>query len=571
MTMVKKRVNELIGLSKSPIRDAEFKDWLKQKQVIPFLEKEAQSSNLILYASIPNVLIYGILVPKSMVREVDSNELLSWDHSPYDSWGIKATVRKAWVGSPLEYGLNSLVRNGEQLLFGRSFEGYELEKCYFELSQKLSQPLDLHWVDERRAWCKIDKEGDLFDVVKIHPFESSEKLYSNAIVTIDKNELSKYAVLQEMVFYQVFDFTRIQSEFCGWNELVEEKQHSANINWRFGWDQNNGSFTRGFQIIDFDLTMEEIVNSIVGKDPGKKAFATFLGKNIRNNEVEEMSCNPKCLNNFFEDTGKPFELTPIFFKPDVLLKYKSDTSKYKIDERSLSCRGGWRLSSYDVNSEGYIHTYLVYLGHLPHNEQLHWKQYNVEGEGWLSDRAIETDWNGKYFEGYDSLLSLKRKLAMLGEADCRWWQLRNSKLPVKVNYPVSSSKDEWANEILYLDQFLVEGLEEGWLRSRAKEFDSSVKENFRALRCLEVCLIGMGFEKEQAYKILSPFHDVHNFRSKLKAHPSEEDAEKIRKNAISKFGSYKKHFENLCAECDKSLGLIIEAFESLMNGNFKDD
>ena len=60
---------------------------------------------------------------------------------------------------------------------------------------------------------------------------------------------------------------------------------------------------------------------------------------------------------------------------------------------------------------------------------------------------------------------------------------------------------------------------------------------------------------------MSPFHEVHNLRSILKGHTTGSEADKIRHDALQKFGSYRKHFEHICAGCDESMETIIESFK----------
>ena len=137
---------------------------------------------------------------------------------------------------------------------------------------------------------------------------------------------------------------------------------------------------------------------------------------------------------------------------------------------------------------------------------------------------------------------------------------RDGNATQKVQYPYTSSRDEWADEIMNLDQLLIEGLEEKWLRRKAKELGRNPDDKIRALKLIEECLIAVGFEEVHAYKLMSPFHEVHNLRSTLKGHASGSEAEEVKKQALQKFGSFRQHFEHICAECDESLETIINAF-----------
>ena len=171
--------------------------------------------------------------------------------------------------------------------------------------------------------------------------------------------------------------------------------------------------------------------------------------------------------NYFTESDLPFEITPAFFRPEVLQRYKSDPTKYTLNERSIDCRGSWSLQTYDINEEGQVHTYLVYLRHLPHSEQLYWKSFNVRPRGSISKRAVMTDIKGEFHLDYNSLQSILAFVHKLAEDGVDWWKLKAADLPSKVHYPVTDASEEWANEIMPLDKLLVEGFEVGWLKAKA--------------------------------------------------------------------------------------------------------
>jgi hypothetical protein len=48
-------------------------------------------------------------------------------------------------------------------------------------------------------------------------------------------------------------------------------------------------------------------------------------------------------------------------------------------------------------------------------------------------------------------------------------------------------------------------------------------------------------------------------RTKLKGHAGGGEADIIRKNELAKHGSFRKHFEILCGDCDMAMQRIAEA------------
>lgn len=561
-------LEKIISLSKEPEQKEEFDLWVQQGEVIPFLEQEIRDENIIIYAALPYVFIHAVLIPDTNLDESTIEDLLRWSHNPYSTWGLVYSSGDVWIEGPLVGAGSKTLSKGEQILFARSFDGDEFRKRYFELEQKISHVLDIHYLLERNAWCKLDQFGDIEDVIKIIHLPDLRDNESGTIITAKKDILGKYASVGKFSLCRMFDFTRYKKgDFWGWDNPPERQGfgNGKDIFGRLAVADGYGSYSRGFQVRHIGVPKEQIIS--VGwrgsASEETKQYATFIAHDRKNKRIDEISCDPSCLANYFTKSELPFEVTPAFFRPEVLLKYKSDRKKYHLEDRSIGCRGAWHLETFDINAAGQVHTYLIYLSRLPYEEQLHWKQYNEKPKAPLSKRAIATDFEGNFYDEYDPLPSLKYKLEELHRKKVGWWTLRDEGAPEKVHYPYTTSRDEWAEEILNLDQLVVEGLEEKWLRRKARELGRNPAPQGRALKLTEECLIALGFEADHAYQLMSPFHEIHTLRSKLKGHASGSEAEAIKTQALQKFGSYRKHFEHLCTECDESLQIIIEALGTL--------
>lgn len=292
-----------------------------------------------------------------------------------------------------------------------------------------------------------------------------------------------------------------------------------------------------------------------------RQYASFIAHDRKNGLVREISCAPGATANYFTDSDLPFETSPLFFRPEVLAKYKADTDKYKVSDRSIQCRAAWYLKTYDINDAGQVHTYVVYLRDLPYEEQLYWKAYNEPPKGPISNRAMKTDFEGCWDTEYDPLSSLKAKLKNLNEADVPWWTLRSDKLLDQANYPVTPSADEWANELLHLDQLIVEGFEEKWLRNEAKKLGRDVEPGFASLKLAEECLLGLGLEPLDATEVVRPLRDLPNLRSKVKGHATGKESLAIRRQILTEYGTFRKHVESLCKQCDGSIRRIAECLK----------
>ncbi len=259
----------------------------------------------------------------------------------------------------------------------------------------------------------------------------------------------------------------------------------------------------------------------------------------------------------------PFESSPVFFRPEVLSKYKADSDKYRIDGRTISCRGTWSLQRLDINEAGQVHTYLIYLRHLPYEEQLHWKAHNEAPKGPISHRARLHDFEGSWTEIYDPLESIKEQVRKLQEKQVPWWTLRTEDALNRSHYPVTASFDEWANEILHLDQLIVEPFDKTWFKSELHQLGRQPNPQSGSLVLMEQCLEGWCLDADAAKQAVTPLRTLHNLRSKLKGHSIGNDLlTQIKQQALAEYGSYKEHFRALCESCDQSLRTITELVEA---------
>lgn len=164
------------------------------------------------------------------------------------------------------------------------------------------------------------------------------------------------------------------------------------------------------------------------EDPTKREYATFKIFDRKNAREVETSCSPEYLSNYFVKSDLPWEISPAFFKPEILHRFKADPEKYDLEDRRITCRGAWYLKSYDVNEEGLVHAYIGDLAQLPIVEQRYWQSFNVWPKGTISLRAEKADIHGDWDITYDPLNSLKDAIGQLDAAAPEWWKPRGEDL-----------------------------------------------------------------------------------------------------------------------------------------------
>ncbi len=188
---------------------------------VAFLKANAQSEEIVIYASGPAVLIHGVLAPAKQVTPANQEDLIRGFVQTDESWVIQKSYgggegHKVYLEPPLRHAGKSL-SGGEKLIFRRSFDGVQKGESPIELNQKLVHSLDLHFVPERNAYCRLDDHGDIEDVIRVLRAELGNGRESLTAVTILARDLSTYMTLADMALVFLFDFTRVvPGSFNGW-------------------------------------------------------------------------------------------------------------------------------------------------------------------------------------------------------------------------------------------------------------------------------------------------------------------------------------------------------------------
>lgn len=540
-----------------PREDVELLSWLDLEGPLAFVARNALADSIIVNLAADHLYVVSALVPAEKLQDGQNDDLVGWNYDPSSSWAICASSKDAWIEPPFSKGDSKSLEGGEPIVIRRGFDGVPERSNYFELSQRFAHVMGLHHMPERQSWCRLDAHGDIEDVVRIFDLPARRDGYPGRVILCDRATLARYAELSGMAFVQLFDITYFEpGNFTSWHHDTYEARTFGDIRYNYGTG-SRAAFARGFSVAPLTASRDDIVAEMWGHGSEKK-YETFITEDRKNKRVIETSCDPQFVDSYFVETGKPWQISPVFFRPEVLLKYKADREKYSLTHRGISCRGAWYLQTFDINEEGQVHTYLKYLSDLPHSEQLHWKQYNEHPKGPISERAYQTDIVGDFWDGYDPLGSLQHKLEKLRDDKCPWWKLRNDSLMEKVFYPVTTSPDEWADELLNLSQLLVEGFDAKFLRATSGQTDPKLQ----SLGLLEAALVTLGFEGEHAKGLVQPFRDLQTLRNKTKGHAGGSEAKELRQNALKAHGSLQAHFRALVQQCDEALGTIMTAFSA---------
>ncbi|MGB8657080.1 MAG: hypothetical protein WCE90_04765 [Candidatus Zixiibacteriota bacterium] len=535
----------------------DYRQWLEQEGFLQFLLYTAVDETP-LYISYKGTYIYSVFLPQSCLKGNYIDDLMKWDCGPDSSWGFSTS---SGILQPFDFSCSKLLRKATPITFLRSFEGKIGQKSYVEIHQLLSHIHGLHFLEERKAYCCLNKDGDIEEVIKIH------HLPREILVTIKQDVLNLHLFLAKSVLLRLFNRTLCNN----WISFSEKTRQESKL-----YDKKNKMFARqgiafdkedlptagwlsGFQIIRNHQMRKKMQKIYNGEHSEPEKYEQFIAYDWKHKRIAKCSCDPKNLGNYFVESDKPFETSPVFFKPEVLSKYKQNPEKYTLEQRSIRCRGSWSLKTYDINEAGQVHTYLIYLGYLPHSEQIYWKSYNEKPKAGISKRAFTTDFMGTWDLSYEPLSELKKALDKLGKEKSELWSCTDAKLYECLNYPVTDSVKEWTDEIHTLDKFVIEGFRYSYLKEMATSLNCFDK-TLGTIKLLRKILETKRISDNEVTNIVDPLEKIRCLRTKFAGHSSGNEANKIRRDLIGKYGNLRNHFRQLVERTDKSIKTLYHLF-----------
>lgn len=438
------------------------------------------------------------------------------------------------------------------LFFCRLYYGNPKGKeNYYEFNQLITHPLDLHWSSLKNSYCSIDGQGEEIEKIKIINHEKVN------LILIRRKTLDKLLHLGEWVLVRYFNFTRFKTDSPSLNSWTSEQFEPREYEAKFEIRKCDDDYIefRGAQIERPKTPKERLLSwRINDEEEEEKKYADFIVQDWKNKKLlKNYSLDPRNFANYFTKSDLPFETSPIFFKAEVLDKYKNNPDKYELTERTITCRGGWHLETYDINKYNQVHTYAVYLARLPFKEQLHWLQYNEEPKGGISDRAFQSDFEGKFGDEKSKLKQLRESLETLrnlkvGEEGYTIWSPKGGSWDSAskgLHYVNSENPNQWHDFIIALANATNEGFQGKILRKIASSLGND-DEGLGTLGLIKFILKSSNNE-EQIPTIHGVLNELQTRRGKGKAH-----------------GTWDTPEGSLIEDADKRLQDVILAIEKLI-------
>ena len=126
-------------------------------------------------------------------------------------------------------------------------------------------------------------------------------------------------------------------------------------------------------------------------------YATFWIKDLHHHIIE-YSCNPQKLNNICvnDKPDAPFDITPVFFKREVLDKFYHAPHKYSVSDGEVNYKEDGLFLRVDTDMKDYVAVLLIDLAGLDYEEQLYWRSFNFKPDNTTTVSKAAYD---RWYEG----------------------------------------------------------------------------------------------------------------------------------------------------------------------------
>lgn len=492
--------------------------------------------------------IYCALIQFDHVEQALSDPL-NWDlrfgeSMPADlGAGPAGTEQFTYLRRYCNDGIEPLVIDRK---FNKSKTNDEQRSNYSEISEEFRLFHNLFHYQKTNEYIKIDNEGHEQVVAVVEPNQ----------VKIRLKEIRQFIAIKEMYLsIQFWYYEHVDSslEALGMTEHDESTHCKAtvdgNMSWRLAYRNHISKADRSLSLLSGKRLVKPLSKSQSGfgrfaQEQEKKCVDFIIGADANGDEISG-SCDPAKSKHRGYSLNPPYGLNgliPVHFRTQVLEKYYSEPSKYSVEDSVLYCPW-WRMPIDNHHDEKVV-VWLCDLFLLPYTEQLHWRSYNVQPEGDVSETCFRRDILAEFTDSNRPVDCFNRRYQELQEVSerCLGWQFllplatRDNHHLKSLRIPSTDEQRSFDELVLSLAKILIDSLNEVQLKklvSPKQEENPTPKEKKRfehGIGCLEIALNACGVENAEDY--ISFLRKLQNLRSSGSAHRKGSNYKKIAK----KFG-----------------------------------
>lgn len=386
----------------------------------------------------------------------------------------------------------------------------------FELRQEFVMYHDAHYDADRDQWIALDEAGQ--DIVVARRFEREN---AECGIEVSTHATRDFLTSGPWLLVRCHDHSRSTERLELPDDETFIEEHIQDDGERFYeiWVRNDISDDATMStLLGFDIVRaySEVPKSRRWWDPERREYEEFIiGIDEAGNNLLH-TCDSRELIGLYSQTDGVQGLTPVYFKADVLDKYRDDTDRYGGEPGVF---GIWGLD-YEINDEGLVQVWLKDLGDIPHSEQQHWRAFNVPPAGGVPEERIARDFRlepmpsrspaERFHEAYHKLTEVSED--RLGFAIFRPLREDDQHSLVEVSWPIANRLNMLDRQTKCLAKVLPDSTnvrELTQITGLSKD-DDNIKGS---LDLLEQALIESGCTGDEVQVTVQPLRQLQALRS----------------------------------------------------------
>lgn len=291
-------------------------------------------------------------------------------------------------------------------------------------------------------------------------------------------------------------------------------------------------------------------------DGKKERYPEFIIGERPDGSLVRYTCDPNKLGTHFDKEPRaPYYLTPVFFKPAVLDKYRS-SPHFDVSERHISCGSQWRCEIDNVDPDR-VMAYLGDLGRdLPESERTHFLSFEMSPvDQHISDEVFKTDLLNMWVKDPSGPVSMLMRARM--ELDKAWrkrfglalyrpFHRADEGILEQIHIPSGNGEPEFEAVTMALTRALVDYIDESALKGA--DAKGSINK-------LETFLGGNDIVAD-----IKPLRDLQRLRSAGAAHGKGSNYDKLHGDVVT--DDHREDAKRLIARLTTMLNELTEALKA---------
>ncbi|MEZ0579283.1 hypothetical protein [Nocardioides sp. MH1] len=264
------------------------------------------------------------------------------------------------------------------------------------------------------GWSYLDSAGRSVELIRIAISMDEWKVDVSAL------EMRTFLAASGRELLVQMDYTILTTVEIDQFERVDDNHRTtwSNFDWfaimddGFIGDASAFSNVMGKYVVEGTVTAR--VRRIEARNADKNYVEYVYAVDPGTGDMRRHTCNPRLLGDH-ADNSRLHSMTPVYFSREVLNRYASEPSRYKVTASRIWCLDLWGLDI-STNTAGLIEVYLGELGALPEGEQAHWLAHNIPPEGEMDEGRFRRDFLNQSVGSPDPVGDLRRARRRAAEA-----------------------------------------------------------------------------------------------------------------------------------------------------------